>query len=162
MIVAAVDWTEWTAIGTLAAAVASVCLGCVTVLLVMTTKGIVSGNKDERAATNRLAEAAGNQARDAALALALQVEPRIVPVHESIPRFVVSDNIGGSVGVHWVNPLLLEVENVGTNSVLPATATGIRVVEALDGKATLKRLGADRAALSLCRDLLELGALRST
>ena len=48
----------------------------------------------------------------------------------------------------------------GTNSVLPATATGIRVVEALNGKATLKRLGADRATLSLCRDLLELGALR--
>ena len=50
--------------------------------------------------------------------------------------------------------------DAGTNSALPATATGIRVVEGLDGKTTLKRLGADRAALSLCRDLLELGALR--
>jgi hypothetical protein len=50
--------------------------------------------------------------------------------------------------------------DAGTNSMLPATATGIRVVESLDGKATLKRLDADRAALSLCRDLLELGALR--
>jgi methylase of polypeptide subunit release factors len=50
--------------------------------------------------------------------------------------------------------------DAGTNSELPATATGIRVVEGLNGKATLKRLGADRAALSLCRDLLELGALR--
>jgi methylase of polypeptide subunit release factors len=48
----------------------------------------------------------------------------------------------------------------GTNSALPATAIGIRVVEGLDSKTTLKRLGADRAALSLCRDLLELGALR--
>jgi methylase of polypeptide subunit release factors len=50
--------------------------------------------------------------------------------------------------------------DAGTNSALPATATGIRVVESLNGKATLKRLDADRAALSLCRDLLELGALR--
>jgi hypothetical protein len=113
VIVAAVNWTEWTAIGTLAAAAASVFLGLVTVWLVVTTKGIVSGNKDELAATNRLAEAAGDQARDAALALALQVEPRIVPVHESSPHFVPTDNIGGSVEVHWVNPLLLEVENVG-------------------------------------------------
>ena len=43
---------------------------------------------------------------------------------------------------------------------LPVTAVGIGVVEALNGKATLERLGADRAAVALCRDLLELGALR--
>ena len=42
----------------------------------------------------------------------------------------------------------------------PATAAGIRVVERLNGKATLARLGADRAAVSPCRQLLELGALR--
>ncbi len=48
----------------------------------------------------------------------------------------------------------------GTNSVLETTASAIRVVDRLDGKTTLARLGADRDAVELCRDLLELGALR--
>jgi methylase of polypeptide subunit release factors len=48
----------------------------------------------------------------------------------------------------------------GTRSLLPATKTAAGIVERLDGKATLSRLGADRAAVSLCRELLELGALR--
>ena len=49
----------------------------------------------------------------------------------------------------------------GTNSVLETTASAIRVVDRLDGKTTLARLGADRDGVELCRDLLELGALRS-
>jgi methylase of polypeptide subunit release factors len=48
----------------------------------------------------------------------------------------------------------------GTGSMLPATEAAVRLVERLDGKTTLRRLGADRAAVALCRDLLELGALR--
>jgi hypothetical protein len=48
----------------------------------------------------------------------------------------------------------------GTRSVLPATAAAVKVVERLDGTATLKRLGADPAAVRACRELLELGALR--
>ena len=43
---------------------------------------------------------------------------------------------------------------------LPATQASARIVERLDGKTTLRRLGADRAAVALCRELLELGALR--
>jgi hypothetical protein len=50
--------------------------------------------------------------------------------------------------------------DAGTNSTLPASDASMRVVERLDGTTTLTRLGADRAALSLCRTLLELGALR--
>jgi hypothetical protein len=48
----------------------------------------------------------------------------------------------------------------GTNSVLETTASAVRVVDGLDGRTTLARLGADRDAVELCRDLLELGALR--
>ena len=48
----------------------------------------------------------------------------------------------------------------GTGSMLPATPGAAKLVERLDGKTTLRRLGADRAAVSLCRELLELGALR--
>jgi len=48
----------------------------------------------------------------------------------------------------------------GTGSMLPATQAAAKLVERLDGKATLRRLGADRAGVELCRELLELGALR--
>jgi methylase of polypeptide subunit release factors len=48
----------------------------------------------------------------------------------------------------------------GTRSILPTTVAAVAVVEKLDGKTTLKSLGADGRALSLCRELLELGALR--
>jgi len=54
-------------------------------------------------------------------------------------------------------PLLIDA---GTNSTLPASDASMRIVERLDGATTLTRLGADRAALALCRTLLELGALR--
>jgi methylase of polypeptide subunit release factors len=47
----------------------------------------------------------------------------------------------------------------GTRSMLPATPAAAKLVERLDGKTTLRRLGADRGAVSLCRELLELGAL---
>jgi len=50
--------------------------------------------------------------------------------------------------------------DAGTNSILEATPKEVRVVERLDGKTPLARLGADRDAVELCRDLLELGALR--
>jgi len=50
--------------------------------------------------------------------------------------------------------------DAGTNARLTASDASIRVVERLDGATTLARLGADRAALALCRELLELGALR--
>ena len=48
----------------------------------------------------------------------------------------------------------------GTGSMLHATPASAKLVERLDGKTTLQRLGADGAAVSLCRELLELGALR--
>jgi len=48
----------------------------------------------------------------------------------------------------------------GTRSMLPATPAAARLVERLDGRTTLRRLDADRSALALCRELLELGALR--
>ena len=50
--------------------------------------------------------------------------------------------------------------DAGTNSILEATPKEVRVVERLDGRTSLARLGADRGAVGLCRDLLELGALR--
>jgi methylase of polypeptide subunit release factors len=48
----------------------------------------------------------------------------------------------------------------GTRSVLPASTAAAELVERLDGRATLRRLRADARAVSLCRELLELGALR--
>ena len=48
----------------------------------------------------------------------------------------------------------------GTRSVLPATSDAAAIVERLDGKTSLRRLGADARAVALCRELLELGALR--
>ena len=48
----------------------------------------------------------------------------------------------------------------GTGSMLYATQGSAKLVERLDGKTTLQRLGADAAAVSVCRELLELGALR--
>jgi len=47
----------------------------------------------------------------------------------------------------------------GTCSILPATPEAVDVVERLDGKKTLRKLGADKRAVKLCRELLELGAL---
>ena len=47
----------------------------------------------------------------------------------------------------------------GTCSILPTTAEGAALVERLDGKATLRRLRADKRAVELCRELAELGAL---
>ena len=48
----------------------------------------------------------------------------------------------------------------GTRSILPTTVGAVDVVERLDGKSTLKSLDADSRAVDLCRELLELGALR--
>ena len=48
----------------------------------------------------------------------------------------------------------------GTGSMLHATEAAASLVERLDGKTTLRGLCADRAAIVLCRELLELGALR--
>ncbi|HKT44529.1 MAG TPA: methyltransferase [Gaiellaceae bacterium] len=67
-------------------------------------------------------------------------------------------------------PLLVEHEmgkrsaNVvledGTCSILPTTFAAAELVDRLDGKKTLRRLGADARTVSLCRDLVELGALK--
>lgn len=48
----------------------------------------------------------------------------------------------------------------GTGSILPTTRVAADVLERLDGKRTLRALGADTRAVRLCRELLELGALR--
>jgi methylase of polypeptide subunit release factors len=48
----------------------------------------------------------------------------------------------------------------GTCSVLPTTVGAVGVVERLDGRTTLRSLGADARGLALCRELLGLGALR--
>jgi methylase of polypeptide subunit release factors len=48
----------------------------------------------------------------------------------------------------------------GTGSMLHANRASAKLVERLDGKTSLQRLGADPAAVSVCRELLELGALR--
>jgi methylase of polypeptide subunit release factors len=48
----------------------------------------------------------------------------------------------------------------GTRSILPTTPTAAELVERLDGRRTLRELGADARAVSLCRELLGLGALR--
>jgi len=52
------------------------------------------------------------------------------------------------------------VLDAGTRSILPTTVAAVDVVERLDGKKTLHALGADGRAVDLCRELLELGALR--
>jgi methylase of polypeptide subunit release factors len=48
----------------------------------------------------------------------------------------------------------------GTCSILPTSYEAARIVERLDGRKTLRKLGADKKAVKLCRELLELGALR--
>jgi hypothetical protein len=48
----------------------------------------------------------------------------------------------------------------GTGSILPTTPEAIELVERLDGKKTLRKLGADKRAMKLCRELLGLGALK--
>ena len=48
----------------------------------------------------------------------------------------------------------------GTCSILPTSYDAARIVERLDGRRTLRKLGADRKAAKVCRELLELGALR--
>jgi len=48
----------------------------------------------------------------------------------------------------------------GTRSILPTSRTAADVLERLDGKRTLRSLAADTATVRLCRELLELGALR--
>jgi len=48
----------------------------------------------------------------------------------------------------------------GTCSILPTTPEAIDLVERLDGKKTLRKLGADKRAVKLCRELLGLGALK--
>ena len=48
----------------------------------------------------------------------------------------------------------------GTGSILPTTPGAIELVERLDGKKTLRKLGADKRAVKLCRELLGLGALK--
>jgi methylase of polypeptide subunit release factors len=48
----------------------------------------------------------------------------------------------------------------GTCSILPATPAAVELVERLDGKKTLRKLGADKTAVKLCRELLGLGALK--
>jgi methylase of polypeptide subunit release factors len=48
----------------------------------------------------------------------------------------------------------------GTGSILPTTRAAAGLLERLDGKRTLRALGADARAVRLCRELAELGALR--
>jgi len=48
----------------------------------------------------------------------------------------------------------------GTGSIVPTTASAAQVVELLNGRKRLRKLGADPRAVKLCRELLELGALR--
>lgn len=113
MIVAAIDWEKWVAIGALASAAATAFLALGTFWLVRATKRIVVGDAAGLAATKTLALAMRDQAQSAALALALQVEPRIVPVHDSRPRFTDPKNVGEADGDLWVDPLHIEIENVG-------------------------------------------------
>jgi methylase of polypeptide subunit release factors len=48
----------------------------------------------------------------------------------------------------------------GTCSILPTTPEAVDVVEQLDGKKTLRKLGADKRAVKLCHELVGLGALQ--
>ncbi|MGH2933135.1 MAG: methyltransferase [Gaiellaceae bacterium] len=48
----------------------------------------------------------------------------------------------------------------GTCSILPTTDGAADVVERLDGRRTLRRLKADNDAVRICRELLELGAVK--
>ena len=48
----------------------------------------------------------------------------------------------------------------GTCSILPTTYEAARIVDDLNGKKTLRKLGADTRAVKLCRELLGLGALQ--
>lgn len=114
MIVFATDWLQWSAIGSLIAAGATLLLAGATYLLVRTTQGLVADNEQEVAATTALATATHNQARSAGLALALQLEPRIVPVHEEPPFFDGPEDIGGTQSQHWIDALIVSVENAGS------------------------------------------------
>jgi methylase of polypeptide subunit release factors len=48
----------------------------------------------------------------------------------------------------------------GTCSILPTSLAAAQLVEALDGRKTLRRLRADAKTVKLCRELLGLGALK--
>jgi len=52
------------------------------------------------------------------------------------------------------------VLDAGTCSILPAAVPAVELVERLDGRATLRGLGADARGVALCRELLGLGALK--
>ncbi|HEY2541504.1 MAG TPA: hypothetical protein VGH92_00480, partial [Gaiellaceae bacterium] len=52
------------------------------------------------------------------------------------------------------------VLDTGTCSILPTTYDAAQIVDRLDGKKTLRKLGADRRTAKLCRELLALGALK--
>jgi hypothetical protein len=115
--VAGTDWGEWTALGTLAAAGATVLLAGVTVWLVVTTRSLVSGESAELAATKNLAEqtrdlaaSTKEQAEIAARALELQLEPRLVPVHDAPPHALARIEIGGI----WAQPIDIAIQNAGS------------------------------------------------
>jgi methylase of polypeptide subunit release factors len=52
------------------------------------------------------------------------------------------------------------VLETGTCSILPTTYEAAQLLERLNGKKTLRKLGADARAVKLCRELLGLGALQ--
>jgi methylase of polypeptide subunit release factors len=60
-----------------------------------------------------------------------------------------------ALGAHKVELVLAG----GTHSILPTATAAAEIVERLDGRTTLHRLRAGDQAVSLCRELLELGAL---
>jgi hypothetical protein len=88
---------------------------------------------------------------DARPALAMQVELE----HELAPRR--GANVDAAARVQLVG---------GTSSTVETSAAALALVQSLDGKTVLRRLLARsspavrRDALRLCRELLELGALR--
>jgi hypothetical protein len=118
-VLAAIDWVAVGAVVAAVAAAATLSLAIVTKRLVDATKAIAEGGRAELKATMELAAAASEQATAAlqqastgVATLALQVEPRIVPIDQR-PTFELPDEIGGSWSTHWVARLRIGIENAG-------------------------------------------------
>lgn len=111
-----VNWTEWTAIGTLAAAVATVSLAGMTYLLARSTRTMASSETDALEQTKKLAAATARQATIASSALKLQLEPRIVPAQGSVPELgqTFQAASGRSGQQLWLTPLEVDILNAGS------------------------------------------------
>ena len=81
-------------------------------------------------------------------------------LHAPIDNLMKQPDVDFRFALCWANENWTKHWDGGTRSILPTSRTAADVLERLDGKRTLRSLAADTATVRLCRELLELGALR--